>query len=88
MALIKCLFYLIIDLISFHYSPAVTAGNERIFDDIEERVSAVKKPGESDMDFFERRFQERVSFLYYGSCMNSEFHLPKINYLFLIILKY
>lgn len=34
---------------------------DKMFDDIEERISATKKEGESDMDCFERRFQERVS---------------------------
>lgn len=34
---------------------------DKMFDDIEERISATKKEGESDMDYFERRFQERVS---------------------------
>ncbi|XP_005095747.1 protein FAM221A [Aplysia californica] len=42
-----------------HGGHAITGGNERVFDDIEERISAVKKEGESDMDFFERRYQER-----------------------------
>ncbi|KAK0068340.1 protein FAM221A [Biomphalaria pfeifferi] len=37
----------------------VTGPEDPVFDDIEERISAVKKPGESDMDFFERRYQER-----------------------------
>ena len=30
--------------------------------DLAERMSAMKRPGESDMDFYERRYQERVSF--------------------------
>ncbi len=29
--------------------------------DLAERMSAMKRPGESDMDFYERRYQERVS---------------------------
>ncbi|BFZ04151.1 hypothetical protein BsWGS_07190 [Bradybaena similaris] len=33
---------------------------DKMFDDIEERISATKKEGESDMDYFERRFQERL----------------------------
>lgn len=28
--------------------------------DIAERMSAMRRPGESDMDYFERRYQERV----------------------------
>ena len=34
--------------------------DDHIFDDIEERVSARRRPGETDMDYFERRYQERV----------------------------
>ena len=35
--------------------------------DLAERMSALKKPGESDMDYYERRYQERVSFV----CSNN-----------------
>ncbi|KAH9489227.1 hypothetical protein Btru_058829 [Bulinus truncatus] len=38
---------------------ALSGPEDPVFDDIEERISAVKKPGESDMDYFERRYQER-----------------------------
>ncbi len=31
--------------------------------DLAERMSAMKRPGESDMDFYERRYQERVNHL-------------------------
>ncbi|XP_076471463.1 protein FAM221A-like [Babylonia areolata] len=34
--------------------------DQEIFDDMEERVSARRRPGESDMDYFERRYQERL----------------------------
>ncbi|KAK6190988.1 hypothetical protein SNE40_002740 [Patella caerulea] len=34
--------------------------NDAIFDDITERVSAMRRPGEEDMDYFERRYQERL----------------------------
>lgn len=30
-------------------------------EDLAERMSAMRRPGESDMDYFERRYQERVS---------------------------
>lgn len=30
-------------------------------EDLAERMSAMRCPGESDMDYFERRYQERVS---------------------------
>jgi len=33
----------------------------KLDEDLAERMSAMKKPGESDMDYFERRYQERVS---------------------------
>ncbi|XP_059177891.1 protein FAM221A-like [Physella acuta] len=39
---------------------ALTGPEDPVFQDIEERISSVKKPGESDMDFFERRYQERL----------------------------
>lgn len=32
-------------------------------EDLAERMSAMRRPGESDMDYFERRYQERVSSL-------------------------
>ncbi|CAL1547803.1 unnamed protein product [Lymnaea stagnalis] len=38
---------------------SLTGPEDPVFDDIEERISAVKKPGESDMDYYERRYQER-----------------------------
>ncbi|PVD33321.1 hypothetical protein C0Q70_04574 [Pomacea canaliculata] len=34
--------------------------DDQVFDDMEERVSAMRRPGESDMDYFERRYQERL----------------------------
>uniref|UniRef100_A0A0B6ZDJ2 Protein FAM221A n=1 Tax=Arion vulgaris TaxID=1028688 RepID=A0A0B6ZDJ2_9EUPU len=39
---------------------ALSGPEDPMFDDIQERVSAVKKDGESDMDYFERRYQERL----------------------------
>ena len=35
--------------------------------DLAERMSAMKRPGESDMDFYERRYQERVGIIYITS---------------------
>ena len=35
--------------------------DDEIFDDIGERVSAMRRPGEDEMAFYERRYQERVS---------------------------
>lgn len=32
-----------------------------MFDDITERVSQMRRPGEDDMSYYERRYQERVS---------------------------
>lgn len=32
-----------------------------MFDDITERVSQMRRPGEEDMAYYERRYQERVS---------------------------
>lgn len=32
-----------------------------IDEDLAERMSAMRRPDESDMDYFERRYQERVS---------------------------
>lgn len=29
-------------------------------EDLAERMSAMRRPGETDMDYFERRYQERV----------------------------
>lgn len=29
-------------------------------EDLAERMSAIRRPGETDMDYFERRYQERV----------------------------
>ncbi|KAL4222918.1 hypothetical protein ACF0H5_018958 [Mactra antiquata] len=39
---------------------ALTGGQDEIDEDLVERMSAMKKPGESDMDFYERRYQERL----------------------------
>ena len=39
--------------------------------DLAERMSAMKRPGESDMDFFERRYQERVSYNLSDFFLNS-----------------
>ena len=38
----------------------LTGPDDEIFDDIGERVSAMRHPGEDDMAFYERRYQERV----------------------------
>ena len=42
---------------------AITGPEDKVFSDMEERISATKKEGESDMDYFERRYQERVRIL-------------------------
>lgn len=34
--------------------------DDEIFDDITERVSQMKRPGEDDMAYYERRYQERL----------------------------
>ena len=39
--------------------------SEDIDADLAERMSAMKRPGESDMDFYERRYQERVGMIIY-----------------------
>ncbi|KAK3791504.1 hypothetical protein RRG08_061518 [Elysia crispata] len=39
---------------------AITGPEDKVFSDMEERISATKKEGESDMDYFERRYQERL----------------------------
>ncbi|KAL5007735.1 hypothetical protein ScPMuIL_016541 [Solemya velum] len=38
---------------------AISGPEDEIFDDIAERVSAMRRPGEADMDYFQRRYQER-----------------------------
>ncbi|XP_041366473.1 protein FAM221A-like [Gigantopelta aegis] len=38
----------------------ITGPNAEVFEDITERVSTMKRPGETDMDFYERRYQERL----------------------------
>lgn len=38
---------------------ALTGPDDEVFDDIGERVSSRRRPGEDDMAFFERRYQER-----------------------------
>ncbi|KAK7500473.1 hypothetical protein BaRGS_00008380 [Batillaria attramentaria] len=38
----------------------LTGPDDEVFDDMAERVSAMRRPGESDMDYFERRYQERL----------------------------
>lgn len=43
--------------------------DDQVFDDMEERVSAMRRPGESDMDYFERRYQERVGFHLISTCL-------------------
>ena len=40
-------------------NPALMADAEA---DLAERMSAMRRPGETDMDFFERRYQERVRY--------------------------
>lgn len=49
-----------VNSIKAHHMAKGKGPDDALFDDIEERVSAVKKPGESDMDYFERRYQERL----------------------------
>ncbi|GFO35059.1 protein fam221a-like [Plakobranchus ocellatus] len=39
---------------------AITGPEDKVFDDIEERISATRREGESDMDYYERRYQERL----------------------------
>ena len=34
-------------------------------EDLAERMSAMRRPGETDMDYFERRYQERVCTVIY-----------------------
>ena len=34
--------------------------------DLAERMSAMRRPDESDMDYFERRYQERVGWLWFN----------------------
>ena len=44
----------------------IVGGNSEDIDaDLAERMSAMKRPGESDMDFYERRYQERVGIIIY-----------------------
>lgn len=38
----------------------IKGADSDVFGDQEERISGVKRPGESDMDFYERRYQERL----------------------------
>ncbi|KAL8603803.1 hypothetical protein ACOMHN_058538 [Nucella lapillus] len=38
----------------------LTGPDDHVFDDITERVSAMRRPGETDMDYFERRYQEKL----------------------------
>ncbi|XP_071099359.1 protein FAM221A-like [Haliotis cracherodii] len=38
----------------------IKGADDEVFDDITERVSAMRRPGEDDMDYFERRYQERL----------------------------
>ena len=42
----------------------VASGSRDVDVDLAERMSAMKLPGESDMDYYERRYQERVCILY------------------------
>ena len=44
--------------------------------DLAERMSAMKRPGESDMDFYERRYQERVGIIYITSLLVYLCYLP------------
>ena len=41
---------------------AVFSDYDRLDEDMAERMSAMKASGEDDMAFFERRYQERVTF--------------------------
>ena len=41
-------------------SPGLTGPDDDVFVDQAERVSAMRHPGEDDLAFFERRYQERV----------------------------
>ena len=36
-------------------------GYDRLDEDMAERLSAMRRPGESELDYYERRYQERVS---------------------------
>jgi len=38
----------------------LTGPEDEVFDDIGERVSSRRRPGEDEMAYFERRYQERV----------------------------
>ncbi|XP_064603267.1 protein FAM221A-like [Liolophura sinensis] len=40
-------------------SDRALAPDDEVFDDLTERVSGMRRPGETDMDYFERRYQER-----------------------------
>lgn len=41
------------------YNLGQPSSNE-VDEDLAERMSAMRRPGETDMDYFERRYQERV----------------------------
>lgn len=45
----------------FSNSLGLTNPDDEMFDDITERVSQMRRPGEDDMAYYERRYQERVS---------------------------
>lgn len=53
--------YLFHHWIGNHYSLGLTNPDDEMFDDITERVSQMRRPGEEDMAYYERRYQERVS---------------------------
>ena len=51
-----------INKVKIRFHDLFVAPKDIIDADLAERMSAMKRPGESDMDFFERRYQERVSY--------------------------
>ena len=54
----------------------LTGPDDEIFDDIGERVSAMRHPGEDDMAFYERRYQERVMLLFVKGIFSED---PELN---------
>lgn len=45
----------------FVYFNILVSDYDRLDEDLAERMSAIKTAGETDMDFYERRYKERVS---------------------------
>lgn len=43
-----------------NFSTGLTNPDDEMFDDITERVSQMRRPGEEDMAYYERRYNERV----------------------------